>query len=90
MLDQIHQDLPKPSNDPNTYTLGSIGRHNIVIACLPKGRYGTNSAATVAAKMVSTFPSIKVGLLLVSGAVFRPKLDLEMLWLVRLLTNILG
>ncbi|KAL4936269.1 hypothetical protein BDV06DRAFT_205356 [Aspergillus oleicola] len=32
MLDQIHPDLPKPTGDNNTYTLGSIGRHNIVIA----------------------------------------------------------
>lgn len=48
MLDEIHLDLPKPSNDHNTYTLGSISKHNIVIACLLKGKVGTASAATVA------------------------------------------
>lgn len=37
MLDQIHLDLPKPPNDPNTYTLGSIGEHKIVTAWLPRG-----------------------------------------------------
>jgi nucleoside phosphorylase len=67
MLDQRHTGLPKPPNDPNTYTLGSIGKHNIVIACLPKGQIGNNSAANVAAWMVSTFPSIKVGLMVGIG-----------------------
>lgn len=54
MLDKIHPDLPKPANDKNTYTLGSIGRHNIVIACLPKRQIGTNSAGVVAAQMLFT------------------------------------
>src|SRR5436190_14467853 len=58
MLDKRHVDVLKPPNDPNTYTLGSIGKHNIVIVCLPKGRVGTNSSATVATWMISTFPSI--------------------------------
>ncbi|CAG8379268.1 unnamed protein product, partial [Penicillium salamii] len=59
MLDQRHVGLPKPRNDPNTYTLGSVGSHNVVIACLPKGHIGNNSAANVASWMISTFPSIK-------------------------------
>ena len=60
MLDRRHSDLPKPPNDPNTYTLGSVGKHNVVIACLPKGKIGTGQAATVAAWMIATFPSINV------------------------------
>ncbi|KAH2843618.1 hypothetical protein KXW36_009904, partial [Aspergillus fumigatus] len=72
MLDQIHYDLPKPSTDHNTYTLGSIGRHNIVIVCSPKGKYGTNSASAVATRMVGTFPSIKVGLMVgIGGGIHR-------------------
>ncbi|CZR65340.1 related to nucleoside phosphorylase [Phialocephala subalpina] len=68
MLDEIHADLPtKPPNDTNAYTLGSIGKHNIVIACLPKGKLGTSSAATVAIQMVRTFPSIKIGLMVGIG-----------------------
>ena len=67
ILDQIHRDLPKPEGDRNAYTLGSIGKHNVVIACLPKGRYGTNSAATVATQMIHTFPSIKLGLMVGIG-----------------------
>ncbi|KAL6910524.1 ankyrin repeat-containing domain protein [Trichoderma evansii] len=66
MLDQIHTTLSLV-NDDNAYTLGSIGAHNVVIACLPKGRYGTNSAATIAIKMISSFPAIKFGLLVGIG-----------------------
>ena len=70
ILDQRHADLPKPPNDHNTYTLGSIGKHNVVIACLPKGRVGTNPAATVATWMISTFPAIKFGLMVgISGGI---------------------
>src|SRR4051812_30717390 len=67
MLDETHLDLPKSANDSNAYTLGSIGRHNIVIACLPKGQVGTIQAATAATQMANTFPSIKVGLMVGIG-----------------------
>lgn len=76
MLDEKHPDLPKPSHDSNTYTLGSIGKHNIVIACLPRGRYGNNTSATVATQMVSAFPSIKVGLMVGIGGGVPPKVRL--------------
>ena len=76
MLDQRHANLSKPSNDPNTYTLGSIGKHNIVIACLPKDRVGTSQAATVVTWMVSTFPSIKIGLMVGIGGGIPPKIRL--------------
>ncbi|PKK53318.1 hypothetical protein CI102_3363 [Trichoderma harzianum] len=76
MLDQRHAGLQKPPNDQNIYTLGSIGNHNIVIACLPNGKAGTNSVATVAACMVSTFPSIKVSLLVGIGSGVPPKVRL--------------
>ncbi|KAL7786114.1 hypothetical protein V8C43DRAFT_324923 [Trichoderma afarasin] len=67
MLDETHADLVNPSNDQNAYTLGSIGKHNVVIAGLPKGRYGNNSSATVATRMISTFPNIRVGLMVGIG-----------------------
>ncbi|KAF3076556.1 Ankyrin repeat, PH and SEC7 domain containing protein secG [Trichoderma lentiforme] len=76
MLDQRHGDLPKPANDSNTYTLGSIGNHNIVIACLPKGHIGNSPAATVAAQMVSTFPSVRFGLMVGIGGGVPPKVRL--------------
>ncbi|UKZ78705.1 hypothetical protein TrVFT333_006451 [Trichoderma virens FT-333] len=67
ILDVRYDCLPKPLNDPNTYTLGSIGKYNIVIACLPEGEIGTNLAATFATWMISTFPSIKFGLMVSIG-----------------------
>lgn len=76
MLDEVHESLSKPPTDSNAYSLGSIGQHNIVIACLPKGYAGPNSAATVATQMVQTFPSIKIGLLVGIGGGIPPKVRL--------------
>ncbi|KAJ5160969.1 uncharacterized protein N7482_007973 [Penicillium canariense] len=50
--------------DSNTYTLGRIGKHYVVIACLPGGQYGTTSATTVANNMLRTFSkSLRIGLM---------------------------
>ncbi|KAI1741315.1 nucleoside phosphorylase domain-containing protein [Xylaria scruposa] len=51
----------------NIYTLGRIGWHNVVIAGLPGGQTGTVSAAVVAAKMIETFKSIRIGLMVGIG-----------------------
>ncbi|WJG34361.1 uncharacterized protein FOBCDRAFT_194101 [Fusarium oxysporum Fo47] len=75
-LDQRHENLPKPPNDNNTYTLGSIGKHSVVIACLPKGKIGTISAATVATNMISTFQGIKFCLMVGIGGGIPPKVRL--------------
>ena len=64
MLDQPHPNLPT-QRDQNSYTLGEIGEHNIVIAVLPE--IGTNSAATVAIQLLNDFPSIRFGLLVGIG-----------------------
>ena len=55
--------LPTDSNDQNTYILGKIRVRNVVIACLPSGVYGTTSATTVTTQMLSTFRSIRFGLM---------------------------
>jgi hypothetical protein len=69
MLDQMHTGPCRLSlvSDDNAYTLGSIDGHNVVIVCLPKGRYGNNSAATIATKMSGSFPAIKFILLVGIG-----------------------
>jgi nucleoside phosphorylase len=67
MLDEIHPDLPTTLNDQNTYVLGRIRAHNVVVACLPSGVYGTTSAATVANQMLFTFRSIRFGLMVGIG-----------------------
>ncbi|KAI1439483.1 hypothetical protein F5Y02DRAFT_425549 [Annulohypoxylon stygium] len=54
-------------NDNNTYTLGRIGKHNVVIASLPHWQYGLVSAATVARDMVRSFPNVRIGLMVGIG-----------------------
>jgi hypothetical protein len=76
MLDHQHPDLPKPANDQNTYTFGSIYGHNIVIACLPMGRTSVISTATVASQMVTTFPCIKFGVIVGIGGGIPPTVSL--------------
>ena len=79
MLDEIHSDLPTSSNDQNTYVLGRIRAHNVAIACLPSGIYGTISAATVANQMLSTFRSIRFGLMVgIGGGVPSEGVDIRL------------
>ncbi|KAL3440618.1 hypothetical protein BJX65DRAFT_26209 [Aspergillus insuetus] len=59
MLDERHERLPQPEHDDNSYILGEISGHTVVIACLPSGEYGTNAAASVATQMRSTFSGIQ-------------------------------
>jgi nucleoside phosphorylase len=67
-LDKHHPRLKsQPASDNNDYTLGEIGEHNVVIAGLPLGRYGTTNAASVARDMVRTFPNIRFGLMVGIG-----------------------
>ncbi|EPS38853.1 hypothetical protein H072_7379 [Dactylellina haptotyla CBS 200.50] len=76
MLDETHADLTKPSTDQNTYTLGSILNHNVVITCLPKGKYGNNSASAVATHLANTFPAVKFVLMVGIGGGVPPKVRL--------------
>jgi len=77
MLDERHgtpNGFKKPFTDSNSYHWGRIGQHNIVLVSLAAGMYGTTSAATTAIHMLSSFPSIKVGLMVGIGAgIARPK-----------------
>lgn len=54
-------------HDNNCYVLGRIGRHNVVMATLPEGEYGTTTAATVAKDMLRSFPNIRIGLMVGIG-----------------------
>jgi nucleoside phosphorylase len=67
MLDEEHADLPCDPADTNLYTLGRMGAHNVVIACLPAGQTGNNSAATVATQMRLRFPALRFGLMVGVG-----------------------
>ncbi|KAF6825114.1 PFS domain-containing protein [Colletotrichum plurivorum] len=78
MLGEIHEDLPRAAGDTNAYVLGSIGEHNVVMACLPEGQYGTNNAAIVASHMLRSFPSICVGLMVGIGGGVPEPLDIRL------------
>ncbi|KAJ5975009.1 hypothetical protein N7481_008716 [Penicillium waksmanii] len=79
MLDAIHPNLPRPPTDQNTYILGNIEKHNIVIACLPSGAYGIVSAATVATQLLSSFRSIRFGLMVgIGGGVPSSNADIRL------------
>ncbi|KPM44509.1 hypothetical protein AK830_g2022 [Neonectria ditissima] len=78
MLDSIHGALPTLAGDSNTYTLGSIKEHNVVIACLPEGQYGTNNAANVLTNLKRSFPSIRAGLMVGIGGGVPGKVDIRL------------
>jgi nucleoside phosphorylase len=79
LLDEEHEDIPQDPNDTNLYTLGHIGEHNIVIACLPAGQIGTNSAAAVAVQMKAKFTSIRFGLMVgIGGGVPSDESDIRL------------
>ncbi|GJC84210.1 hypothetical protein ColLi_07048 [Colletotrichum liriopes] len=54
-------------SDNNTYALGTMGNHNVVIAVMPKREYGIAAAATVARDMVHSFPNVRIGLMVGVG-----------------------
>ncbi|EED12793.1 hypothetical protein TSTA_053110 [Talaromyces stipitatus ATCC 10500] len=67
-LDKEHESLEYGfANDNNIYALGEMGKHNVVIARLPKGEYGIAAAASVARDMVRSFPNIRIGLMVGIG-----------------------
>ncbi|CAI7644574.1 unnamed protein product [Penicillium viridicatum] len=65
-------------NDNNHYTLGEIGGHQVVIAVLPDGDYGTSSAAGVARDMLHSFPNIRFGLMVGIGGGAPTKQDIRL------------
>jgi nucleoside phosphorylase len=68
MLDERHPALPAiDPHDANSYVLGRIGDHNVVIACLPAATTGKVSAATVAKDMIRSFQAVRFGLMVGIG-----------------------
>ncbi|KAJ6000739.1 hypothetical protein N7481_001148 [Penicillium waksmanii] len=78
LLDEIHEARPLGFEDTNSYVLGSIKGHNIVIACLPIGQYGTNNAATVATNLKRTFPKVHLGLMVGVGGGVPSRADIRL------------
>ncbi|KAF7510248.1 hypothetical protein GJ744_006944 [Endocarpon pusillum] len=64
----------KDAQDHNTYLVGRIHNHNVVIASLPAGVDGNTAAASVATDMVRTFKGLRFGLIVgIGGGI--PNLD---------------
>ncbi|KAH7230926.1 ankyrin repeat-containing domain protein [Fusarium tricinctum] len=79
-LDEEHE-RPEfvSANDSNNYTLGKIGKHNVVIAVLPHGEYGISSAAGVAKDMLNSFPNVRFGLMVgIGGGAPTPEHDIRL------------
>jgi nucleoside phosphorylase len=78
MLDEEYPGLPRQPGDDNDYTLGRIGEHRVIVACLPGGMTGTNSAAVVATNMMRSFP-IRIGLMVgIAGGVWSKEKDIRL------------
>jgi ankyrin repeat protein/nucleoside phosphorylase len=54
-------------HDENIYMLGRIHDHHVVVACLPKGKYGLTSAASVATNLRRSFTGIQIWLMVGIG-----------------------
>lgn len=67
MLDEEHPNLPNADRDSNTYTLGRIGPHSVVLAGFPSSSPGIGAAATVATNLLRSFPQIRFGLMVGVG-----------------------
>jgi nucleoside phosphorylase len=55
------------ANNDNIYIYGRMGQYHVVLACLPKGKYGLTSVASVAKDILRSFPAIRVGLIVGIG-----------------------
>ncbi|KAK2026126.1 purine and uridine phosphorylase, partial [Colletotrichum zoysiae] len=80
LLDELHEDCPPVAqHDNNSYALGRISGHNVVIVVMPSGEHGTTSAAAVARDMVHSFPNVRIGLLVgIGGGAPSPKHDVRL------------
>lgn len=82
LLDERHEPpaaFQQHPSDPNSYTWGRIGEHNVVIASLPAGRIGEASAATTASSLLSSLPQIRIGLLVgIGSGIARPEQDIRL------------
>ncbi|OAP59993.1 hypothetical protein AYL99_04995 [Fonsecaea erecta] len=79
-LDEQH-DAPSfvSTNDNNDYTLGRVGKHNVVIAVAPDGEHSTNSAANVGRDMLHSFTNVRIGLLVgIAGGVPSQRHDIRL------------
>jgi len=71
--------LDEEHEGPNDYTLGRVGKHNVVIAVVPQGEYGISSATEVAKDMLHTFSNVSIGLMVgIGGGAPSPNHDIRL------------
>lgn len=68
LLDEEQECPPCEARDTNIYTCGRIGEHNVVIASLPKGQLGTESASAAVRHMQTSYPSTRFALMVGIGS----------------------
>jgi nucleoside phosphorylase len=79
MLDKEHDKPLSNAHYTNIYTRGRVGEHDVVIACLPEGQMGTNSAAAVAVQMKLAFSSMRFCLIVgIGGGVSCEEADIRL------------
>ncbi|KAI1620375.1 putative ankyrin repeat-containing protein [Exophiala viscosa] len=68
MLDEEHRMIHgQDPQDGNSYSLGRVHEHNVVLACLPVSVDGTTAAAAVAVNMLRTFRALRFALMVGIG-----------------------
>lgn len=79
MLDEQHPALPPVENDSNTYTLGEVKGHKIVLICIAAGTMETGVASTAVSAMLRSFPNIRIRLLVgIAGGVPNLRRDIRL------------
>lgn len=62
--------------DPEVYTWGRMGEHNIVIAALAPGVYRTTSTVTTASRLLASLQYVSIGLLVsIDSGIAWPDMD---------------
>lgn len=65
LLDEEHESLPPDDRDNNSYVLGRIGSHNVVLAY--PGESKTALSAEIVSNMAYSFPKIQLRLIVGVG-----------------------
>ncbi|KAK6511198.1 hypothetical protein TWF481_000119 [Arthrobotrys musiformis] len=68
MMDEVYGGPAwQVEGDTNNYTLGRIGRHYVVAACLPDGVYGMTATTALIHRLLSSYRSIRFGVVVGIG-----------------------
>ena len=77
MLAERDESLPQPPGNTNTYVLGHMAVHDVVLICLLQ--MGTTPAARVARQMPMAFPHLHFGLLVgICGGILSKTHDIRL------------